>query len=277
MPKRFYAFVILALLLNVSTSLAYEKKVFLASLDWEPYVGPNLKNNGYVAELVEQAFMAVGYLKKDIIIEFVPWARAVVYGRTGYYDGIVPEYFMPQRAKHYRFSVPFPGGPVGFYKRKSFDLKYKDFDDLAKQFTERNWKIGVVNEYVNTVDFDENPNIAKIKEYAVSDTMNIKKLIAGRFPLIFIDKNIAHSIIEKLPHSDQIHQTFEMSYPPLERKDFYICFSKKSPFHEEKMADFNEGYKILEESGVIKRIMKKHDLTYYKTHYEKDVNARFNE
>jgi hypothetical protein len=101
MSKKSYILIIcIILLFQVRFSSAYEKKINLASLDWEPYVGPNLVNNGYVAEVVEQAFIAVGYKKKDIIINFVPWARAVTIGRSGGYDGIVPEYLMPQRAKY---------------------------------------------------------------------------------------------------------------------------------------------------------------------------------
>ncbi|MBK7002972.1 MAG: transporter substrate-binding domain-containing protein [Rhodoferax sp.] len=264
MLKKSYILMICAIFFSqAGISSAYEKKITLASLDWEPYVGESLSNNGYVAEVVEQAFMAVGYDKKDIVIKFVPWARAVKLGINGEYDAIVPEYLMPEREKHFNFSSPFPGGPVGFYKKKSLNLKYKDFDDLAQQFQKAHWKIGVVNEYVNTVEFDENPNITKIKEYAVSDELNVRKLIGDRFNMIFIDQNVANYIVNKLPDSERIHRDFEFVEPPLENKDFYICFSRKSPFHKEKMADFNRGYRILEEKGIVESIMKRHNLKYY--------------
>ena len=201
----------------------------------------------------------------------------MVLGRAGKYDGIVPEYLMPQRAKYYKFSAPFPGGPVGFFKKKTFRLEYKNFDDLAQQFIKANWKIGVVREYVNTMAFDMNPNIAKIKDLATSDTLNMKKLIAGRIPLIVIDKNTGHFIINKLPNATEILNEFEFVEPPLEQKDFFICFSRKSPFYEEKMTDFNKGYKILEEKGIVNTIMNNHNLQYYTTEYEKDVNTLFQE
>ena len=37
-------------------SVFAEDIVTLATLEWEPYIGSNMQNNGYVFEIVEEAF-----------------------------------------------------------------------------------------------------------------------------------------------------------------------------------------------------------------------------
>ena len=126
----------------------------LATLEWEPYIGPNMKNNGYVFEIVEQA------LKRSNItvdIRFFPWARAVNTAQSGKRDGLFPEYYDEGRLANFVFSDSFPGGPVGLYKRKNNKIAYSV--DPQKHQTEalkalEKYKFGVVRGYVNTKEFD---------------------------------------------------------------------------------------------------------------------------
>ena len=46
--------------------------VQLATLDWQPYVGQDLPNKGYVYQLVEQVFAEQGL---TVNIQFLPFAR----------------------------------------------------------------------------------------------------------------------------------------------------------------------------------------------------------
>lgn len=67
-----------------------EKHLTLATLDWEPYIGQKLKNQGYVAEIIRESFKRVGY---TVEIVFYPWVRAVNMAQNGTVDGCFPEYF----------------------------------------------------------------------------------------------------------------------------------------------------------------------------------------
>ena len=228
--------------------------VTLATLEWEPYIGPNMKSNGYVYEIVEQA------LKRSNIavdIRFLPWARAVNTVQTGKRDGLFPEYYDEGRLADFVFSDSFPGGPVGLYKRKDNKISYsvdpQKYQTAALKALQQ-YKFGVVRGYVNTKEFDEATFLKK--EEVNSDETNLKKLFKGRIDFIFIDKYVAkHIIVTKYPH---YLGELEFMEPPLEVKPLYIAFSKKAKDYESKLKSFNSGLKLLEKDGSLTKIMEKH-------------------
>jgi len=231
-----------------------ENVVTLATLEWEPYIGPNMKNNGYVYEIVEKAFERVNY---KIDVKFLPWARAVKVTEDGVRDGLFPEYYDEGRKPKYVFSNPYPGGPVGLYKRKDLNVKYSV--DPQKQQTEalkalKQYKFGVVRGYVNTTEFDAASFLKK--DAVASDELNLKKLFKKRIDFIFIDKYVAkHIIVTKYPH---YLGELEFMEPPLENKPLYIAFSTKAKNYEQKQKAFNEGLKMIEQDGTLNKILEKH-------------------
>src|SRR5688572_21588603 len=124
--------------------------VRLASLEWEPYIGSDLPDQGYVTELVRAAYADQGVA---VEIEFYPWARALHLARTGAVDGLVPEYFNASRETEFRFSEPFPGGPLVLYKRRgeaiAFSVDPVERQDAALRALGAR-KFGVVRGYLNT-------------------------------------------------------------------------------------------------------------------------------
>jgi len=228
--------------------------VSLATLEWEPYIGPGMDNNGYVHEIVAEAYKRSGV---DVDIRFFPWARAVSTTQKGKRDGLFPEYYDESRLKDFVFSDSFPGGPVGLYKRKDNKISY--VVDPQKKQTEalkalKQYRFGVVRGYVNTKEFDEATFLTK--DVAKSDETNLKKLFKGRIDFIFIDKYVAkHIIVRKYPH---FMSELEFMEPPLEVKPLYIAFSKKAKNYQAKLKAFNEGLKKLREEGALEKIMEKH-------------------
>lgn len=239
MVKKVLVVMIFALFL---TGIYAEEKVTLASLDWEPYIGAKLPNNGYVARIAVEAFKTQGY---KVTIDYLPWARAVSMATDGDYDGLFPEYYDESRKADFVYSEPFKGGPLGFMKKKSSKIAYKKLEDL-KPYT-----IGTVRGYVNTIEFD----LAKYlkKEEVVDDETNIKKLNNDRIDLIVIDKYVGAYIIEK--QFPQFKATLEFMNPPLEEKPLFIVFSKKAKDYEKKMNAFNAGLKEIQKNGTYQKII----------------------
>jgi len=257
--------VLLALFMTMSTTMAAEKTVTLATLAWEPYVGPDLENKGYVTEIAVEAFKRSGYTTTTT---FYPWARAVKTAEYGEADGVFPEYYDERRKESFVFSDPFPGGPVGLYKRKDTIVSYlvdPRVDQTAALRGLQAYRFGVVRGYINTREFDAADFLRKDEVF--SDELNIKKLYNGRIDFMFIDKFVAeHLIKHKFPEYDA---ELEFMEPPLENKLLYIAFSKQAPDYQAKLSAFNHGLAQITADGTLIAIMKRHG-------FEKIVNPGSN-
>ncbi|RPH42280.1 MAG: ABC transporter [Desulfobulbaceae bacterium] len=241
-----YTVLILGLLLSscfLQHTAFAENAIRLASLEWEPYIGTKLKDQGYAAILTREAFKASGY---SVEISFMPWARVVAMAREGKYDGYLPEYSAESLKADFLVSDPFPGGPLVLFKRKSDSITFTSLADLKP------YKIGVVRDYVNTEEFDK--ALFLQKEVANNDTTNLRKLMGKRIDLVVMDKFVGIYLMKRdFPdHFEEI----DILKSVLEEKSLHLCISKKSPGAEDKMKAFNEGLKIIKDNGMVETLLK---------------------
>ena len=225
------------------------KAVLLFTLEWDPYIGESLPQQGYVGELVDASFAASGCKAS---FKFLPWARAVDLARSGASDGYLPEYYDDSRSGDFEFSDEFPGGALVLYKRKGLDFAFSGRTDELHGL-----KIGVVRGYLNTKGIDESRTL--IKEEASTDLANMKKLAAGRLDLIVIDRLVAESILKADEFKGGVSKV-ELVSPILEYKPLYICFSKIKPGWRERLAAFNHGLARIKASGELERILYRHGI-----------------
>lgn len=236
---------LLSLLLNSLTPTLKAETIVLGSLDWEPYIGQNLKDMGYVAQVVNAALANSGH---KLEIKYYPWVRTVRLANAGELNGYFPEYYSKEVELNCIFSEPFPGGPVGLFKRTGSKIKYNKLEDLKP------YKIGVVRGYVNEAKFDAATFLNK--QQVPDDITNIKKLLRNRIDLFVADKFVAFYLLNKeLPY---MKGQIEFIEPALENQELYVCFSRKVRNSEKISQDFNAGLKKLKESGRIEEIMARH-------------------
>lgn len=221
------------------------EKVILSTLEWQPYIGQTMKNNGYVAAVVNEAFKRNGI---DVELQFHQWTRTVGLAMAGEVDGYFPEYYAENIEEYANFSVPFPGGPLVFFKLKDNDVTFNSLQDL------KGLKIGVVKGYTNSKEFDEADFL--LKDPAKDDLTNFKKLAAGRIDLLLVDKFVGLQILkEQLP--DKVGEIVFME-KSLEEKDLYVCISKKAANGDALLKAFNEGLNQMKADGTISKIMAEH-------------------
>ncbi|MBN1971737.1 MAG: transporter substrate-binding domain-containing protein [Candidatus Delongbacteria bacterium] len=221
----------------------YSETVKLTTLDWEPYIGQKLNNQGFVAEIVKEAFKRGGY---DIEIQYYPWARTVDKAKKGEVDGYMPEYYSEELKNDFYVSEPFAGGPVGLFKRKGFDLKYEKLEDL------KGYKIGVVRDYVNEENFDKATYLTK--DEVTDDLTNIKKLLANRIDLFVADKFVGFYLLNE--HMPEMTMQMEFVEPPLIVHDLYVCINKNVKDAKKKIDSFNKGLKEMKEDGSLDKMIK---------------------
>ena len=239
------AALLLAALPIAASPVAAKEPVRLASLEWEPYVGAKLPDQGYVTAVVRAAFADQGV---TVEIEFYPWARALHLARTGAVDGLVPEYFNTSREAEFKFSAPFPGGPLVLYKRRGEAIAFST-DPVRNQDTAlralKKKRFGVVRGYLNTPVFDAADYL--IKEEASDDATNLRKLVYGRIDLAVIDRRVAEHLIRT--DYPNYAKKIEPMAPALAEIPLYIAFSRKSPRMGEILAAFNRGLAAMRADG----------------------------
>jgi ABC-type amino acid transport substrate-binding protein len=230
--------------------------VHLSSLEWEPYIGTKMPDQGYVSALIRAAFADQG-MKVEIGI--FPWARALHLARTGAVDGLTPEYFNTSREPEFKFSDPFPGGPLVLYKRRGDAIAFsadpaKNQDSALRALKAK--RFGVVRGYLNTPVFDAASYL--IKEEASDDATNLRKLVYGRIDLAVIDRRVAEHLI-RTSYPDYASKIEPMD-PALADIPLYIAFSRKSPRMNEALAAFNKGLAAMRADGRLAALYQRYIL-----------------
>lgn len=234
---------ILAVLWPLQTCrLSAEERIALATLEWPPYIGSSLPQQGYVANLARQAF---GRSEIAVDLHFMPWARVVAMTKAGKFNGYLPEYFDPSLHRDFLLSQPFPGGPLGFFKRKADPITWKSLDDLLP------YRIGVVRGYLNSEEFDR--RTALHKEAAADDLTNLRKLAAGRLDLVVMDKYVGFYLLrsELADHLAEI----EFMHPVLEEKNLYLCIARNSANGQAQLEAFNRGLAAMRDDGTLAQLL----------------------
>jgi polar amino acid transport system substrate-binding protein len=244
------------LVIAVATKCVGQDTVKLATCEWDPYIGSTTPDNGYVAEVVTEALKRVNYSTQ---ITFLPWARAVSQAGCGDFDGVFPEYLNESRTSKFVYSDPFPGGPVGLYKRKDNNAVYSispQQDPTKALRSLQDYKFGVVRGYINTAEFDQASFLRK--EPSNNDTNNLRMLYNRRVDFIFVDKLTAEYIISsKFPH---YQAELEFMPPAFETKSLHIAFSKQAADFKGKINAFNSGLEQITKDGTLAKIIIKYGV-----------------
>lgn len=224
------------------------REVVLATTPWEPYIGPDLPRQGYVAEVAREALALAGHTLR---LEFMPWGRVLYKAEHGEVDGYLPEYTSEELTQAFLFSAPFPGGPLGFFKlRANKDISWCGLDSL------RPYRIGVVRGYVNEPAFDARTDLKR--EYAKDDEANLRMLLAGRVDLAVADLHVGRHYARRISRQGQEH--IEFLLPPLDRKSLHVCFPANRPGSARLVREFNHGLEQLRRSGTLERLRARHNL-----------------
>lgn len=219
--------------------------VHLASLEWPPYNGSRLPGQGINTAVVRAAFAAVGY---RLEVGFYPWSRAVLLAQSDpAFIGYFPEYYADRLQQRYLLSDPAGSGPLGLAERRDHPVAWSTVDDL------QHYRIGVVQDYVNTAEFDERvASGAQRVDVAVSDSLNLKKLAGGRFPLAIVDPRVFEYLIRHDPELFVSRSELQMNPHLLDERALYACF-RRSPDGEKAVRLLNEGLRRIDVREVMER------------------------
>lgn len=234
----------IALVMSCTALQAAGRTLDIAATEWPPFYGKDLKNNGFMTEIIREAFKRADY---EADVKFLPWKRALEGTKSGKHDGLYTVYHRKEREEWFVFSDPLPANVWGFYRRKGSNISFEKFNDLQP------YTIGVVRGYVVPPGFEE----AKLKTaLAKDDEENLRKLHKGRLDLVLTDKIVAKHIIDtKIPDA---MSTLEWLDIPVSTEIQYLVFSKKASDYKTILAEFNKGLAAMTADGTLKSIMARH-------------------
>lgn len=234
---------LLLTLLSVTPLLAQGDSLLLASSNYYPHYAEDLPQQGAVSEIVRQAFLMQGI---DITIEFMPFARAYRESQQANYIGLVAAWYDDERAQHFFYSQPLYANQIVFFKRKSDNILYRDYADLAQQ----QLRLALVQGYLQPQELlDALPNMVSV----TFDDQAFQMLARGRVDLVPADKlNGLYLLQHKLV---QYADKLDWLTPALEQRPMYLLLSKQDPRSEQLMQKFNSGLTELRRSGQYQQIL----------------------
>jgi len=162
--------------------VAHGEPLRLGTLEWPPFVGLELPEQGRVSARVRSICAAAGM---DLDVSFLPWKRVLMETRTGIVQGYFPEYRSAEREKEFYFSQTVGCSVVGLVHRRDMTLNWTRLEDLAS------YRIGVVDGYVNTEEFDRLVDMGVLFPVTCnSDELALRMLEAGRIDAAVMDRAV---------------------------------------------------------------------------------------
>lgn len=210
------------------------KVMRLATLEWPPYNGQLLPQDGLSTRVATVVAKSAGY---RLMSASSDWATTVERGeKDPNYEGYFPVYFNTKREQACHLSQSIGTSLLGVATLKGAPITWNTISDLEP------YKLGVVEGYVNGEAFD---NAIKEKRQAVeagtSDAQNVKKLREGKIRGIVIDKNVLNYTLSRLGGADQV----VFNPRPIAQLTLHVCF-KRSPAGLEIRDAFDAALKKLD-------------------------------
>ncbi len=251
-------FLVFIVLFSPITHADQSQIIKLTSGDWHPFLSPNLKSGGYVADIAIQAFKAVDY---EVEFGYFKWSESLKLARTSNnWHGSLIWVKNDDRQKDFAYTDPIVVLSTVFFFNKSERFVWKTLDDLE------GYKIAVTKSYHYGSDFHKLANQNYFTTTQVATDLEGLSLVANlevtAFPLV-------REVGLYYKHTSRTKAIFEgvKFHPnPLSTKPHHIIISKRYPNAVRWAFKFNEGLKRIKENGILEKIIKSNlEGAYYKS------------
>jgi len=179
---------------SFASNLVAEETWKIASLNWQPYSGAKLINQGNSIQKLRELLRKEGI---RLIVEFYPWKRAQLKAKGDDFVGYFPAW--PEEVTEGFFASPIIDmSEIGILKHSQSDVSFSDVDELFKKY-----HVGIVKTYAYPKVIDD-----AMKKYpdhvegAISEVALLKKLSAGRHPVAITDPNVMLYLAENSGNSE---------------------------------------------------------------------------
>lgn len=183
------------IIFTVFTVSSYTEETWkITSLDWQPYSGGDMPNQGNSIRKLRELLEKEGI---KLVVEFYPWKRAQIMAKSKEYVGYFPAW--PEEVgTGFIASPPVDWSGIGILKKSEVHLDFDSIDDLFRKYN-----IGVIGTYKYPDIIDR-----AMKKYpdhvdsAPHEISLLKKLSAKRHDAAITDPKVMLYLAEKEGISD---------------------------------------------------------------------------
>jgi polar amino acid transport system substrate-binding protein len=235
-------------LLTVMDNSVNAKTLALTSLEWPPFAGESLPEQGASIVIVREALAAMGH---ELKVDFYPWNRAMRLAekKGNNYHGYFPEY--EYDTPDYLFSALIGTSPLGLIERKDNPLLWQQVKDLNR------YSLGVVDGYENTKELDLMiADGSQRAESVTADVQNLRKVAAKRIDGAVIDLLVFQYLVLN-SQGDKLKKALSVNSKLLAHKGLYVAFndSPEGLFWRDTL---NQGLEKIDIESLFGQYMKRH-------------------
>jgi polar amino acid transport system substrate-binding protein len=223
---------------SYAQSSAPTKLIRLSTLEWPPYNGLLLPQEGLATRIATAVAKTAGY---RLLTASFEWSKTVEKGeKDPNFDGYFPEYYSKEREQACHLSQSIGISELGVASLKKSPINWTNISELSAH------RLGVVDGYLNGDELD-----AAIKdkrqpvEVAASDAVNLSKLRDGKLRGIVIDKNVLNYTLFRTGGADSV----VFGSRPIARLTLHVCF-KRTPAGLEMRNAFDAALKASDISKI---------------------------
>ncbi|WP_439832503.1 substrate-binding periplasmic protein [Aeromonas veronii] len=218
--------------------------VRIAVGEWPPYISESLPNQGFLCQVVREAFAEQGV---DVSFHFYPWSEAYSLTLEGRYMITMPWFRSREREQHFYLSAS-----LGKFTTRLLTLNGSPLVSLGELKTE---PVGVTRGYFYGEGFAARQSDLAL-EWSDSDEESMEKLLTGRIRYLVMDEQVAQTLFQQalVRHPQSLSLTGAAD--PIWSQPGYLLMRKADPEARRLMLLFNTGLRKLERSGRLARLWK---------------------
>ncbi len=238
--------IVLIIIVFVSASInCFSQQVEIAVGEYAPFIDSAEANDGFMTELVMEAFKSVRIVPT---FNIKPWARVeqeVLSGESVSYAYVKDS----EREKVFIFSDEILGSTTVIVSRKDKNIpRINSVQDMKR------YKIGTSRGYAYGEEFENYRDQLNI-EIANDDLLNIKKILGGRIDIFLCDPFVAALLIKNNFNTTEQAQFKLVTDNFFPNDPMYLIVGKKHPSAAQIIRKFNEGLRKITASGKREQIL----------------------
>jgi len=241
MPKT----LILLMAIMLGYTISARAETFTAVSDpWPPFVDSS-PTQGLLTQIAREALATEGH---KLIVELVPWSRAVEMVKHRQRDFLIGIWYTAERDQYLLYSEPLYFNELVFASNNKQTFEYQNLSSLEGK------TIGIIPSYTYSPEFLNADYFERIK--AKDLPVNLRNVANGRLDLTIDDKSVIRYLLDKkLP---DIAPDIRIGDKPLISKGLHIAASRRNKEHAKIIALINAGLKKLKASGRYQEIIDDH-------------------